>query len=53
MWQGQTVGEGLRWIEESGCRVCACAAGVATCARAPCSCDVSDNTTAAVTVISR
>lgn len=50
MWQGRTVGSGARWAEEGGCRTCACTAGVAACARAPCPCDLTDNTTAAVTL---
>ncbi|KAG6453540.1 hypothetical protein O3G_MSEX008217 [Manduca sexta] len=44
-WQGRAVTDGESWSEAGGCRVCACAAGVATCARATCLCDTHNYTT--------
>ncbi|XP_050362567.1 protein kinase C-binding protein NELL1-like isoform X1 [Nymphalis io] len=42
-WQGQILSDGAQWAEAGGCRACVCTAGVATCVRAPCTCD-RDNT---------
>lgn len=50
MWQGREVAAGARWAEGGGCRACACAAGVASCVRAPCSCDIAGNTSLSVTI---
>ncbi|CAH2063103.1 unnamed protein product, partial [Iphiclides podalirius] len=43
-WQGRVVADGARWAEGSGCHACSCNAGVASCVRAPCACDLHGNT---------
>ncbi|KAL4709358.1 hypothetical protein ACJJTC_007090, partial [Scirpophaga incertulas] len=47
-WQGQRMADGAQWAEAGGCQMCACAAGVATCRRALCACDLHDNITTVV-----
>ncbi|XP_037967933.2 protein kinase C-binding protein NELL1 isoform X2 [Plutella xylostella] len=42
-WQGSIMADGSRWPESGGCKVCSCVAGVASCTRAPCTCDNLDN----------